>query len=174
MLSRDLVVDACAVINLSKGGIAHQCMSRIEPRPSVSPAVKLECEKKEITAKTFTELVQTSTISVLDEIVSADEVLSFMEKHDLGAGESEGILVCLALKKHFWSDDRRARDKAVELLSRIAVVGTAGILRDLVNSGDLADWEAVQAYQAMRDKGGFLPKFPDDFFKSSAGKQPNF
>lgn len=167
MLSRDLVIDACAVINLVKGEIALKCLSLIVPPPSVTPAVQSECEQKDVTATSFRELLDASVVSTLGEIITADAVIEFMEKYDLGAGESEGILVCIALRKHFWSDDRRARETAGTLISRAAVIGTAGVLRDLVAGDELPQNEVVSAYKLMRSRGGFLPKFPDEFFCKS-------
>jgi len=167
MLSRDLVIDACAVINLIRGNVARQCLTAIEPRPSVTPAIRSECENKSATPMSLKDLFEHQCLHCLDEVLTSDEVVAFMEKHDLGAGESEGILVCLALKKHFWSDDRRARERAIELLTRAAVIGTAGMLRELVKSGDITRDQTIGAYRTMRELGGYQPNFPDGFFDNA-------
>lgn len=167
MLSRDLVIDACALINLINGKIAHECATAIEPNLSVTSSIRAECLVNSQTANDLQQLIDEEQIDFIDEVVTAEQVLAFMDEHRLGAGESEAILVCCELSKHFWSDDRRARERAIELLTSDCVVGTAGVLRDLVGARELSKDEATNAYQLMCELGGYLPKFPDSFFEGS-------
>lgn len=157
MLSRELIVDACGVINLIAGGIAQSCLEPIDPTAQVTPATEGECQGKQYTARVLRLLIEAALLELSEIEITADDLTSFMTEHQLGAGESEAILTCRAVQKHFWCDDRKARNVARGLLGEDAVTGTIGILRELVSLGEIAADEAFGAYAAMRAAGAFLP-----------------
>lgn len=167
MLSRDLIIDASAIINLIRSQMARSCLHGIEPQPSITPAICSECRGRSETAAALKQLIDEECLQELRESITADDLLGFMEQYDLGAGESEGILMCLILNKHLWCDDRRARKIATDLLTKPAVIGTLGILRDLVSVGVISTEVAFEGYQVMRDTGGVLPDISVTFFEKA-------
>lgn len=158
MLSRELIVDATGVINLAAVQISEACLESIEPKPQVTLVVEtVECRGKPKTAEFIGRLLEQTLLERCDVEISSDEVLAFMAANDIGAGESEAILACKATARHFWCDDRRARDIAAAELGAQAVTGTIGVLKDLVRFGCLTAEEAFEAYTEMLSEGAFLP-----------------
>jgi predicted nucleic acid-binding protein len=157
MLSRDLTIDACAVMNLVNGGEAEHWLARIHSRPHVTPVVEGECTGKTQTEKAFHALLEAELLERSDAQVSADALTSFITEHDLGAGESEAILSCIESGRHLWSDDKRARTVGTTILGEARVAGTLRVMKSLVQLEDLTADSAFQAYGRMRAAGGFLP-----------------
>jgi len=90
--------------------------------------------------------------------VSAVAVASISRAYNLGIGESECITICQAdAKLTLWSDDRRARTVASNLLGTNRVVGTADLLRACVEQNLFSPLEAYSAYELARSRGAFLP-----------------
>jgi len=164
MLLRELIVDACAIMNLIAGDAAEGCLECIDPKSQVTPAIARECHGQSRTAKTFRALIEAGLLDRCDVEISADDLIAFMAAHDLGAGESEAILACQQAGRHFWSDDRKARNVAMGLIGRVSVTGTIGILKELVRLGDWTAEDAFASYRAMRTAGSYLPLLtPADF-----------
>lgn len=164
MLSRELIIDACAVINLIAGQTAKECLGNIDPTVQITQAAEGECGQKK-TVKTAAELLEAELLTRCPTNIDADELAAFIAEHDLGAGESEAILACSKIERHLWSDDRRARRIGTEKLGQGHVTGTIGILKELVRLGDIEQTSAYDAYAAMRAAGAFLPDMTIDDFK---------
>jgi predicted nucleic acid-binding protein len=165
MLLRELIVDASSLINLMRSTITNEALGSIDPSAGITPAVRRECSEKEATEQWLSPLLAAKLLDEIDANITADELLAFMEEHNLGAGESEGILTCLAIGRHFWADDRRARNVAGALLTQERVIGTVGILRALAVLGMIAAQRAFDEYQSMKAAGGFLPNLEPDYFE---------
>lgn len=157
MLLRELVIDASGIINLLGGGVAAGTLGSIEPRSEVTPAIETECNAKGETAAGFRALLESGLLERCEVEVSAEELTSFVETHELGLGESEAILACRLIGRDLWCDDKRARNVATDMLGNERVIGTLGILYQLVHLRELNAVDAFTSYQAMIAAGGFLP-----------------
>lgn len=164
MLLRDLAMDACAIINVMKSLIADRTLVRIDPRPQVTAVNEGECRGKPETAAALEEFIREELLRRSEIVIDSQDLLDFVERHELGAGESEAILACMASETHLWSDDKRARNVGTDLLGEPRVVGTIGILKALVGAQDLAIETAWDAYNSMRDAGARLPPITQEFF----------
>lgn len=164
MLLRNLIVDASGVINLINGGVASESLRSIDPVAEVTPAVERECNIQDDTAALFQALLEEGHLQHCLAEISAADLAAFIEAHDLGSGESEAILACEQIGRDLWCDDRRARNVARDRLGGQRVVGTLGVLLELVRLLDLAPEVAHTSYSAMIAAGGFLPpKTLEDF-----------
>lgn len=163
MLLRDLIMDACAIMNLVAGEATRLCLERIDPKAQVSPVVEGECSNDD-TQQSLIELIEEGLIERTDVEIAAEDLLAFMSRHDLGAGESEAILVCISSNKHLWSDDGKARRLGTEMLGAARVVGTIGVLKELTRLGDIGIDDAYAVYSQMRDEGAFFPNLVRDEF----------
>jgi len=167
MLLRDLIIDACALVNLILGETAEECLRLIDPKVQVTPAIDKECHGRTQTAEALRALLASDLLETCNAEISSDALVEFMTVHRLGAGESEAILACAQIERHLWSDDRRARRVAAETLGDDRVTGTIGILLRLCGLGDVTPEAAYSAYCAMRAAGGFLPVIELEAFQGA-------
>ncbi len=157
MYLRDLIIDACALVNLILGETAEECLGLIDPKVQVTPAIEKECHGRSHTAEALRALLASELLESCNVEITSDALVEFMTAHRLGAGESEAILACAQIERHLWSDDRRARRVGEETLGEGCVTGTIGVLRSLCSLGHLTPEAAYAAYCAMRAAGSFLP-----------------
>ncbi len=167
MLLRELIIDASGIINLLSGAIADVCLGHVNPASEVTPAIERECNVKGDTALAFRNLLDAGLLERCEEEISADDLATFMETYDLGAGESEAILVCGLGGRSLWCDDRKARNAAADKLGPARVTGTLGILLELVRLEELMPDVANISYSAMIAAGGRLPRKTLDDFNSA-------
>lgn len=101
---------------------------------------------------------------VPDDEISPDRFLELVANHDIGDGELESISICEATDRAFCTDDAAARRLATDLLGAANVMGSLRLLKLSVEASLLVCTEAFAGYNEMRDRGGFLPNLPNDFF----------
>lgn len=170
MLLRELIIDACALINLILGEAAEECLCSVDPKVQVTPAIAKECHGRTHTAEALRALLSSDLLEPCDVEITSDALIDFMAAHGLGAGESEAILACAQVERYLWSDDRRARRVAAETLGEDRVTGTIGVLQSLCILGDLGPEAAYTAYCAMRAAGSFLPAMELADFPAGEGQ----
>jgi predicted nucleic acid-binding protein len=158
-----VAMDACPIINLANAGVLERVVLINAHRLAVSPAVVRECNSG--AAANIINLHADNLMDFVDiDDVPADRLLELIELYGLGDGESESIAVAEAFGCLICSDDRKARQAAIEVLGQDAVIGSLRLLRWCVDEQVLTSGEAWDAYHEMRDAGGFLPDLPGDFF----------
>lgn len=105
---------------------------------------------KDVLAFTENELSKKRWIFVLEEEKNVEE---FADKHNLGFGESETILI--ALRKDFIAaiDERKGRSIARRL--KIQVTGTIGLIRLAYKEGLINKNELNQILNDLKEKADF-------------------
>jgi predicted nucleic acid-binding protein len=158
-----LICDTCGVINAHKAA-ALDVVVLLEPYEFlISPAVDDESIQLR---REVEKHIKSGKIQYADETsISAVSVANISATYNLGIRESECISLCLEnAELVFWSDDRRARNVASELLGAHRVIGTADLLAEGVRQGLLSQLDAYAAYELARSRGAFLPALDREFF----------
>jgi predicted nucleic acid-binding protein len=119
MLCRELVIDTSGIINIIQGSIAEPCLENIDPTVAVTPTIESECRGNSETSVSLQKLLEAELLEKSDVEVASTTLVEFMEKNNLGAGESEAILTCQKSGRHLWCDDRRARRVGSTLLGNL-------------------------------------------------------
>ncbi len=79
-------------------------------------------------------------------------------KYRLGLGETECIALCKSCRKAICTDDLKARKFSSLELGTSQVFGSLSLLREAVKTGTISCLDALNSYNAMMEKGAFLPK----------------
>ncbi len=157
------LLDSSSVINLFNAGVLALLCQLDEHDFFVPPMVIGECHGD--CASDLIALRDEGCITFIDDdVVDADHYLELLEEHRLGAGETECMAVAAAEDYNLCCDDRRAREAAAGLIGENKVIGSLRLLRWCVESLVIDCGAAFNAFQTMREKGGFLPKMPQSFF----------
>lgn len=153
----NVIMDACSIINLHNGGVLRCICGIPDLHFQVGPIVGGECS--EDCALIIASLHSDGDLEYLeDNCLDLDSFLDFVDKHKLGDGESECILLAsLDEESSICCDDRRGRTKALEMIGEERVFGSLRLLKFAVQHSILHSSEAFEAYKLMRSAGGFLP-----------------
>jgi predicted nucleic acid-binding protein len=154
-----IVCDACALINLDRGGVFTLGQELPCGRFCFGRAVLDELEAD---PQHNAPWQQRCTLVAPDLL--ATELSAGLATHRLGAGETECLLLAQRDGYTLMSDDRRARLVATEQLGADRVVGSIAWLSHLVREGVLAAPAALTHYTAMRMAGAYLPRMTDEEF----------
>lgn len=158
-------MDACSIINLHNGGVLRCICSIPDVHIQVGPIVGGECS--EDCALAIASLHSDGGLEYLeDNDLEIDQFLDFVDQNRLGDGESECILLaCLNEESSICCDDRRGRTKAIELIGEERVLGSLRLLKIAVQHNLFDSSEAFEAYELMREAGGFLPTIEIAYFE---------
>jgi len=160
-----IILDASSSINLHRGGLLEAVLSLSSFAFTfyVGCIVKGECGDLQewLTA----QAARGRLVILPDDTLSPQEFADVLNLYDLGLGETE----CIALAKQqglcVCTDDKAARRAATEHLGDGSVVGSLRLIRECVCQGLLTAQAAFLAYQAMKDRGAFLPPIADSYFE---------
>jgi predicted nucleic acid-binding protein len=156
------VLDACTVINLLRGGVFDLCIER-RPGPYFIGTYVLD-ELGPDRESILRHIRETGIEFVDGSDIPANLFLLLIQKYDLGDGETEAISIAVRYGYTVCTDDRAARAAAVAEMGN--VMGSLGILRELVHAGAIPASEAFAAYQLMVSGGAFLPDIDATFFQA--------
>jgi predicted nucleic acid-binding protein len=162
-----IIFDACALFNLVHGEVFGVIVGMLDPPPCFGPQVRGECRS---IASVLDQALRESRVELLDDgVLPASRFFELLEKYELGAGETECLAFASMQPLLVCSDDRRARNMAVQELGEGRVIGTLGLLIRATELSVLAPDAAIAAYELMRRLGGFLPDLPARTFSQSGG-----
>jgi predicted nucleic acid-binding protein len=157
------LLDSSSIINLFNAGVLALLCQLEEHDFFVPPMVVGECHG-ECAVELVTLRDQGCLTFINDDVVEADQYLALLEAHHLGAGETECRAVAAADNYNVCCDDRRAREAVAGLIGEGRVTGSLRILRWCVETLIIDCGTAFQAFETMRQRGGFLPETPQSFF----------
>ena len=157
------MLDSSSVINLFNGGALTLLCQLDDYEFFVPPMVVGECHG-ECAAELIILRDQGCLSFIDDDGVDADQYLALLEVHRLGAGETECMAVAAADDYHICCDDRKAREAASVVVGAGRVIGSLRLLKWCVAKLVIDCGTAFDAFQVMRDRGGFLPETPQSFF----------
>lgn len=162
-----VITDACSLVNAVKIGLTPAILLDPCMQLCAGPVVMDEVwgNDKPLAGMEIPHQV----ITPIQEDISGDELVDFMEMHKLGPGESECIILAQRHGFIFLSDDKRARNVASELIGADRVVGTFGMALAVCKSGVLASADVVDGYMTAIGNGAFLPKRSREGFLVEAG-----
>lgn len=150
-----VILDASTLINLVNGGVLAQVLFLPGRAFQVSSVVRSESRS---IARAIDGAVACQAISLVnDSLITASEFAAAKAEMNLDDGETECILAAQKMGAVVATDDRAARVKAAGKLGSQNVSGSIGLLKMLVAAGSLSPQEAYDAYQLMKERGGFLP-----------------
>lgn len=150
-----VVVDACTLINLANGEVLSEILQLPGIEFQVSAIVRRE-------SRTISEAIDVAVGSgrlalVDDALISVGDFIRVKSELELDDGETECILAAQALACTIACDDGAARKAIVELLGEARLIGSIGLLRMAITAGLINQERAIESYQLMRQRGGFLP-----------------
>ncbi|RZK44849.1 MAG: hypothetical protein EOO61_02260 [Hymenobacter sp.] len=155
------ILDNCSLVNLFNCGMLEKCIECLAHNFFVTPIVY----HKECTTCTFEleRLVLEDRIYLLDFIPDIQEFANLGNECGIDDGECEAILACLHHGYALASDDKAARKCATKKIGQTRLIGSIGLIKQLVAIGEIECPQAVDAFNSMSVAGAFLPK----------GKPPN-
>jgi predicted nucleic acid-binding protein len=152
------IFDASALLNLSNGGILNLVSTSLALEILFGPQVFGECYT---IADELEDMVRAGSAHLIsDDEIPATRFLSLLRKYELGAGETECLVLAERLHSRLCCDDKRARNMMIKEVGAAQVTGSLGLLLELLSMGALTMEEAVAAHTAMILRGGFLPALP--------------
>lgn len=148
------LLDACALLNLSNGGVLDAVLSL--------PSRFIICSAARRESKTILSVIDTLVLSnrlefIDDHQIPASLFLKLKQQHGLGDGETECLAVASIRSSTLVFDDQRARKIATSLFGAPRVTGSIGLLRSCVGNGILSRADAYGAYTLMKALGAYLP-----------------
>lgn len=158
-----LCADSCCIINLLNGKALEVLVSPDHPiRFQGLVEEELERHREELEP-----LLRTGAIVLIsgDEIF-ASEVGAIAEKHNIGAGEAECIVIGNKFGMSVATDDGKARTAVLSELGKDRVTGSLGLLRNAVLNGKIDASAAYAIYERMKATGAFLPSVEKSFFEN--------
>lgn len=161
----EIVLDTCAIINLINGNCLDKIFILNGYTFCVGEAV-LEKEVLNDLQKTVLEtFIEAGKIKVLSSEISLSAITNLRDKYNLGLGELECLALCMNSNSLFCSDDNKARKCSTNELGKSRVIGSLHLVRQIVLESIVKCFEALEYYNVMILKGGFLPKNLDsDYF----------
>lgn len=157
------VLDSSSIINLFNAGVLALLCELDDHEFFVPPMVVGECHG-ECAVELVTLREQGCLTFIEDDVVDADQYLALLEMHRLGAGETECMAIAAADAYSICCDDRKAREAAAGFLGQERVVGSLRLLQWCVAELAIDCSAAFNAFETMRERGGFLPDLPQAFF----------
>lgn len=160
----NVIIDACSVINLHNAGVLETVCSMEGINVQIGPIAGGEC--LEDCAESLARLHAVGNLEYLeDSPIDGDDFVEFVAEHKLGDGEAECILLAqIDQTASVCCDDMRGRRKAQQILGAERLVGSLKLLKMAVCQGLLPAREAFDAYERMKQSGGFLPAIPEEYF----------
>ena len=160
-----VLFDASALINLIKGEAFELILILPGFKFLVGPTVLQECVGSDEVVDMVRKAVDDGRVGVLDDSqISGALFLSLLERFKLGPGETECLTFAVDSDAVICSDDLKARQVAASEFGEDRVTGSLGLLRDAVRSGVTTAQLAWEAYERMKQEGGFLPDIDRNFF----------
>ena len=159
----NLVLDACTIINLINGQVLHKIAQLVGYTLYVSDNLieqELLNQPQKILAET---LMIKKSVTLIQSDVTLSEFILLKERYKLGDGETECIAICKKKNYCIATDDRKARASAINELGQTKVVGSLYLLREAVRTNIFSCTDAVNAYNCMKQKGGFLPDVNEEY-----------
>ena len=156
-------MDASSIINLCNAGVLEN-VCQIESSDFLfTPWVDDECDER--CTDQLQGARQAGNLSILpDDEIDAELFLNLIEQIQLGNGETETIAAAVGNNSIVCTDDRKARIAASNILGAGRVIGSLRLLRWAVEHKLMVCTQAFEAFQVMRDRGGFLPDTDQAFF----------
>lgn len=157
-----IVLDASTLINLANGKVLASILGLPGIEFLVSQVVR--SESKSVAAAVDIAIATKKLGLVDDQLISAKAFAEAKAQMNLDSGETECILAAKALGCAIACDDRAARAVISTTLGPGSLTGSIGLLKMAVKGSLLTGEAAFDAYQLMREQGGFLPALsPSDF-----------
>ena len=156
------MLDSSSIINLFNAG-ALALLCQLEDHDFfVPPMVVGECNG-DCAVELVTLRDEGCITFINDHAVDADQYLSLLEEHRLGAGETECMAVAATDDFNVCCDDWKARQAATGFLGE-GVLGTLRLLQLCVQELVIDCAAAFDAFTTMKQMGGFLPETQQAFF----------
>lgn len=156
------ILDASTAINLANGDVLDVVLRLDGLTFAIGPIVLKECGTHQAT---IGDQISKGLLGLAsDEAIPASIFLQFLEKYELGDGETECLVIASLESCVVCCDDAAARRAVANELGRQSVSGSIGLLKEAVKQGALTPSQAVMAYEQMRVKGAFLPDLPSAYF----------
>lgn len=160
-----VLFDASALINLIKGEAFELILALPEIEFLVGPLVLEECVSGDSVVDMLKKAIDSGNVGVLDDSqIGADLFFSLLERYRLGLGETECLTFAVNSEVVICSDDLKARQIAGRMIGDDRVTGSLGLLRDAVRASITTSLIAWDAYERMKQEGGFLPEISRSFF----------
>jgi predicted nucleic acid-binding protein len=155
------VLDTSTIINLLNGQAFDRVLTIPNSKFFVGALVLQECGLN-ATLKTAQEA---GSLTLLDgHEIPAATFVTLLGRYELGDGETECLAACLHSTRTMASDDRRARLAGETELGKPRVIGSQRLLRLGVDTEVFDKSEAMQIYQEMISRGGYLMPCPPNYF----------
>ena len=163
-MSVEIAIDASSWINLSNAAALESILRIPGYEFLFSPLVANECHA-DCVGDILALAATCALVQLTDDQIDGEVFLELVGEHDLGAGETECLAICLARSEAiFCCDDRKAREIAQALLGGGRVIGSLRLLKWSVEAGLITAAAAFERYQDMKAHGGFLPDVEPDWF----------
>jgi predicted nucleic acid-binding protein len=157
------VLDSSSIINLFNAGFLALLCQLKDHEFFVPPMVVGECHGE--CAVELVTLSEQGCVTFLDDdVVDADQYLTLLETHRLGAGETECMAVATSDDFGVCCDDRKAREATAILIGEDRVIGTMGLLKRAVEQAITTCANALALFTMMKEAGGFLPDANHEYF----------
>lgn len=154
----NIILDSCSIVNLINGG----CLDKILTLPGFKFYVGDILIENELLNSFQKSLILTAIqkclITNLNDDIPISIFSSYNQKFNLGIGETECIIRCKKNDFTICTDDKKARKCAKEELGQQNVIGSLHLLKLCVSHKLMSCEDAIASYEAMQNKGGFLPK----------------
>lgn len=151
-----VILDACTLINLVNGDALSTVAALPGREFQVSRVVR---EESKTVATAMQAAVDAGALKWVDDsTISAKQFADAKAEWNLDDGETECILAAEALGCLVASDDFAARSIITERLGASRLTGSIGLLRQAITANALTPKQALESYQLMRERGGFLPE----------------
>lgn len=162
----NILIDACSIINLYNADCLYRISELNNHEFWVGPIVLGECSGD--CAKHVISLMSHQKLSRLNEDeLGAERFLQLVDQFSLGPGETE----CLAAAEEkgfcICTDDNLARRATIELIGQNRLIGSARLLKWLVQEELMICEDASNCFDKMKKEGGYLPTLNNGFFCNS-------
>lgn len=159
----NILLDACSIINLHNGDCLHRVADLPEHLFWVGPMVISECSGD--CAVEIMSLIGRNKIHQIDESnIDGERYLKLLEETGLGSGEVECLIVAEDMGYAICTDDGRARAISSGRIGQENCLGSARVLRWMVECGIMTCTDARTAFETMKVEGGYLPDLETNFF----------
>jgi predicted nucleic acid-binding protein len=152
-----VILDSCALINLLNAEILKKIFKLDDHVFYIGELVRDECFAVDEQKKTIEFFINKGVLKVLEGQISFTEFKDIKNKFGLGDGETESIALSKKLNFHIATDDRKARNSALEEVGSEFLCGSLYLLKQMITQGILTCTEGLVIYKLMKIKGGFLP-----------------
>lgn len=152
-----VVLDSCALINLLNADILKKVFKLSDHVFYIGELVRDECYIVEDQKEIIESQINKGLLKVLEGQISFKEFKAIKDKFGLGDGETESIALSKKLNFHIATDDKKARNSAMEEVGEDFLCGSLYLLKQMIRQGIISCTEGLVLYKLMKIKGGFLP-----------------